>query len=143
MTEDQFPHRNLYTRIKPSTKGVGVFAIRDIPKDTELFVGDIGNIVRVSVADVEKIEDLEVRRMYFDFCPVVDGYFVAPNDFNQITMGWYLNHSDNPNVSVRPEMQFFTSRFVEIGEELTADYTTYSEHAAKYAPAWVKPSETG
>ena len=43
------------------------------------------------------------RRIYFDFCPLVDGAFVAPQDFNQITMAWYLNHSDVPNVVTDPE----------------------------------------
>jgi uncharacterized protein len=61
---------------------------------------------------------------------------VAPSDFNQITMSWYMNHSDTPNVTATPELQFVTLRFVPAGEELTADYTTYSGHAGKYAAAW-------
>jgi uncharacterized protein len=136
MTEDQLPHRNLYTRIKASSKGVGLFAIRSIPKDTKLFVGDVGNTVRILVSEVDKIADAELRQMYTDFCPVVDNYFVAPSDFNQMTMSWYLNHSDEPNVTVVPELQFVTSRFVRVGEELTANYTTYSDHALTYVRAW-------
>jgi hypothetical protein len=139
MRKDQLPHRNLYTRIKASSTGVGLFAIRDIPKGTKLFVGDVGNTIRISVSDVNKIDDAEVRRMYTDFCPVVGNYFVAPSDFNQITMSWYLNHSDEPNVTVVPELQFFTVRFVLLGEELTTDYTTYSDHALTYIRTWNRP----
>jgi hypothetical protein len=136
MDQDKLPHRNLYTRIKASPKGVGLFAIRDIPCGTPLFVGDIGGTVKVPVSVVESIADPEVRQMYIDFCPVVGNAFVAPRDFNQITMSWYLNHSDTPNVTVIPELQFVTSRFVRAGEELTADYKTYSDHAGKYVAAW-------
>jgi hypothetical protein len=136
MSEDQPPHRNLYTRIKASSKGVGLFAIRSIPKGTPLFVGDVGNTVRISVSTVDKISDAEVRQMYADFCPVVDNYFIAPSDFNQMTMSWYMNHSDEPNVTVVPELQFVTSRFVPVGEELTTNYTTFSDHASVYVRTW-------
>jgi hypothetical protein len=136
MDQDQSPHRNLYTRIKASSKGVGLFAIRDIPKGTKLFVGDVGHTVKILRSDVEKLHDLEVRRMYIDFCPVIDNHFLAPSDFNQMTMSWYLNHSDTPNVMVTPELQFVTAKFVTVGEELTADYTTYSDHAVKYVATW-------
>jgi uncharacterized protein len=136
MSEDQPPHRNLYTRIKASSKGVGLFAIRSIPKGTQLFVGDVGNTVRILVSSVDKIPDAEVRQMYADFCPVVDNYFIAPSDFNQMTMSWYMNHSDEPNVTVVPELQFVTSRVVPVGEELTANYTTFSDHASAYVGTW-------
>jgi uncharacterized protein len=136
MDQDQLPHRNLYTRIKASSKGVGLFAIRDIPRGTKLFVGDVGHTVKIPISDVERIAEAEVRRMYIDFCPVIDNYFVAPSDFNQMTMSWYLNHSETPNVAVISELQFVTSTFVAAGEELTADYKTYSEHAVKYVTAW-------
>jgi uncharacterized protein len=136
MDQDALPHRNLYTKIKASPKGVGLFAIRAIPCGTPLFVGDIGSTVRIPASVVESIADPEMRRMYIDFCPVVGNDFVAPSDFNQITMSWYMNHSDTPNVTATPELQFVTSRFVPAGEELTADYTTYSGHAGKYAAAW-------
>jgi uncharacterized protein len=108
MSEDQPPHRNLYTRIKASSKGVGLFAIRGIPKGTQLFVGDVGNTIRILVSTIDKISDAEVRQMYTDFCPVVDKYFIAPSDFNQMTMSWYMNHSNEPNVTVVPDLQFVT-----------------------------------
>ena len=136
MTLDQPPHLNLYTRIKASSKGVGLFAIRSIPKDTKLFVGDVSDTIRILVSEVDKIADAEVRQMYVDFCPVVGDYFVAPSDFNQMAMSWYLNHSEEPNVTVVPELQFVTSRFVPAGEELTANYTTYSDHALAYVRMW-------
>jgi uncharacterized protein len=139
MSEDQPPHRNLYTRIKASSKGVGLFAIRGIPKGTQLFVGDVGNTIRILVSTIDKISDAEVRQMYTDFCPVVDKYFIAPSDFNQMTMSWYMNHSNEPNVTVVPDLQFVTSRVIHVGEELTVNYTTFSDNALTYVSMWDTP----
>jgi uncharacterized protein len=136
MDQHQLPHRNLYTRIRTSPKGVGLFAIRNIPQGTKLFVGDVGHTVKIALSEVEKIPESEVRQMYIDFCPVIGDHFIAPSDFNQMTMSWYLNHSDNPNVVVIPKLQFVTVTFVAAGQELTADYTTYSDHAVKYVVKW-------
>jgi uncharacterized protein len=136
MAKTKFPHENVYTRLKSSLNGVGVFAIRDIPIGTRLFVGDIGETVQILVSDVEKVQDTELRRMYYDFCPVIKSHFIAPADFNQMTMGWYINHSHDPNVKVDEFLQFATSRPVGLGEELTADYLTYSEHASAFVRGW-------
>jgi hypothetical protein len=138
MAGSPLPHRNLYTRLRASSTGVGVFAIRDIPEGTKLFIGDIGETARVPVSIVDELQDAELRRMYYDFCPVVEGFFIAPVDFNQITMGWYLNHSHYPNVQINAGLQFVTARLIRLGEELTANYTTYSEHAAFYIRNWVE-----
>jgi uncharacterized protein len=133
------PHHNLYTRIKVAAHGVGVFAIRDIPEGTPLFAGDAGETVAIPVSEVETIADEEVRRMYTDFCPVINGCFVAPRDFNQITMGWYLNHSAEPNVAASEDLRFIASRFIPRGEELLSDYRTYSAHAPDFVGRWKKP----
>ena len=124
-----YPHRNLYTRLKACAHGVGVFAIRDIPAGLRLFGGESGAIVRVPRAVVDRIADPELRRMYFDFCPSVHDVFIAPADFNMLTMEWYLNHSANPNVVADNNMQFFSCRRIAAGEELTTDYASFSDHA--------------
>jgi hypothetical protein len=74
--------------------------------------------------------------MYYDFCPLSDGRYIAPTDFNQITMAWYLNHSSDPNVAVLEDMNLVASKFIAKGTELRSDYTTYSEHAAGYVKNW-------
>jgi len=130
------PHANLYTRLQIARRGVGLFAIREIPAGTTLFLGDNGETARVSPAVVDAIEDIEIRKMYYDFCPLVDGFFIAPADFNQMTMGWYMNHSDNPNVLVTKHSGFVSARVIAKGEELTSDYRTYSDHAQKFVRLW-------
>lgn len=130
---DRFPHSTLFTRIKPSPgRGVGVFAIRDIPHGTDPFLGDRSETVEVPVECVNGIDDPEMRRMYVDFCPVVDGCFIAPRDFNQMAQSWYLNHSERPNVLCGPDMKFRAKVAIERGRELTVDYRTFSDHAVRF-----------
>lgn len=127
------PHGHLFTRLKPSAgRGIGVFAIRDIPAGQNPFLGDRSETVEVPVRDVDRIQDPELRRMYIDFCPVVDGFFIAPIDFNQMTQSWYLNHSDRPNIVCDADMNFRAKGLIESGVELTVDYRTFSEHAVRF-----------
>jgi uncharacterized protein len=139
---DVMPHRNLYTRLKVSDRGVGVFAIRDIPNRLRLFEGDAGAVVRVPRAVVDQIQDAEVRRMYFDFCPMHDGDFIAPVDFNQLTMAWYMNHSAKANVQADETLRFIACRPITAGEELTTDYTRFSDHALDLVVHWNAAEKT-
>jgi SET domain-containing protein len=43
-----------------------------------------------------------------------------------LTLAWYLNHSDRPNVAADKNYNFYSIRRIKKGEELTADYDTYS-----------------
>jgi hypothetical protein len=131
-----YPHYNLYTRLRTSAHGVGVFAIRDIPDGMRLFKGDSGMIVRVPRAAVDRITDPELRRVYFDFCPSLDDVFIAPADFNLLTMEWYMNHSADPNVVADHNMQFFSCRPIGVGEELTTDYASFSDHSPTLVSQW-------
>jgi uncharacterized protein len=131
-----YPHHNLYTRLKACAHGVGVFAIRDIPAGLRLFGGESAAIVRVPRAVVDRIADAELRRMYFDFCPSVNDVFIAPADFNLLTMEWYLNHSANPNVVADHKMRFSACRSIAIGEELTTDYASFSDHSPALVSQW-------
>ncbi|MDB5641674.1 MAG: nuclear protein [Hyphomicrobiales bacterium] len=132
------PHRHLHTRIKPAQHGVGVFALHDIPAGVLLFEGDEGDTVRVPVSVVDAIPDEAVRRMYLDFCPEEDGALIAPVDFNQLTIGWHVNHSETPNVVVDADMQFRSKAPIRAGEELTTDYRTYSASAQRLIGTWTK-----
>ena len=131
------PHENLYTRIKAGPVGVGVFAIRTIPEGVNPFEGDVGAVVSVPVAEVERLSDEALRRIYYDFCPVTADAFVAPCDFNQLTIGWYVNHSSTPNLIAVSDMKFISNRLIELGEEITSDYSTYSAHARRFIDGWI------
>jgi hypothetical protein len=122
------PHNNVFTRLAPSEKnGVGVIAIRQIPKGTYIFEPDDNPTVFVSLVKTVTLSP-EIRRLYKDFCVLKEGIYECPTNFNQLTPSWYLNHSDTPNVAADASLKFVAIRQIEPGEELTANYRTYSEN---------------
>lgn len=122
------PHDGVYTRIKPSLiHGVGVFAIRDIPKDTYIFKGDNSKMVWANKSVVDKQEP-EIKRLYDDFCVIKGDKYYCPDNFNNLNVGWYLNESkENPNVACDGNYDFYALRDIEEGEELTLNYSTFSD----------------
>lgn len=125
---DKLPHAGVYTRLKTSPiHGVGIFAIRDIPKGTTIFNNDDTGMIWVDKTDVENV-DPELKKLYNDFCVIKDGKYGCPKNFNMITIGWYVNESkDNPNVKCTSDYDFIAIRNIKKDEELLVDYSTYSE----------------
>lgn len=121
------PHFGVYVRLKRSRiHGVGVFAIRDIPKGTYVFRGDKDKMVWVKASATDRL-DKEVKRLYQGFCVSRDGKYGCPRNFNLLTPGWYLNHSRKPNMAADENYDFYSVRRIKKGEELTVDYDTYSD----------------
>lgn len=117
------PQEDAFTRLKPSPiHGVGVFAIRPIAKGSCVFSADRSSFVWVSK---KRIEDFPVwlKQLYDDFYLIKsDDNYACPTDFNHLTVLWYLNHADNPNVQADHALRFFALRDIDEGEELTANY---------------------
>lgn len=127
---------NIYCRLKPSKiNGVGVFAIKDIPKGTNIFkqtkkVKFIA-VDQKLVFQNQKI-DKEVKKMVKDFYTVVKGKIYLPNfSLNEIDISFFLNRSKSPNVVDEKGEEFFALRDIKKGEELTADYANYSDNFSK------------
>jgi SET domain-containing protein len=117
----------VYARIAVSKiSGVGVFAIIDIPKGTYVFEPDDDKLIKVASTEIEGLSE-PLRKLYEDFCPLNDGRFECPSSFNRLTPSWYLNFSENPNLAADLSLKFYALRDIKAGEELTADYSTYSE----------------
>jgi hypothetical protein len=122
------PHAKVYARLRPSSiHGVGAFAIVDIPKGTFIFEPDDNPTVKID-ADGTKVLIPAMRQLYKDFCVLTNGTYECPPSFNQLTPSWYLNHSSVPNVAPDDSLQFYATRDIRAGEELTADYGSYSEN---------------
>lgn len=124
------PHEGVYTRLGISTvagAGIGVFAISDIPSGVDVFGADDAETVMV-----EKTETLalspETRKLYHDFCVLKNGTYECPVTFNSLTVSWYLNTSETPNVRPDSELRFKAIRDIKAGEELLASYDEYSEN---------------
>jgi hypothetical protein len=126
------PHQSVYTRLRPSgvhKGGVGVFAITKIRKGSLLFEGDNEEMLWVVESRIPK-KPKEIRRLYEDFPVIRDRRYGCPPTFNRLTVAWYLNEprkGGRPNVGCTNSYDFFTLRDIRPGEELTVDYSTYSE----------------
>ena len=123
------PHDKVFTRLGISKiHGIGVFAISIIKKGTALFKYDNTEIVWVNASEIVNTSD-SIKKMYTDFCVIKDHgtLYGCPSNFNQLTMAWYMNHSDTPNVSIYKNYDFRTIRDIQDGEELTINYNTFSE----------------
>ena len=119
--------QNTYVMIKPSLlHGIGVFAIRDIPKGTrDLFSQGVGEWIKLTIAEVEALpkhsRDLVENHCLFD----EDHYYVPDYGFKLVDLVVYLNHSDTPNVISFNEGEYFeATRDIAAGEELLVDYGT-------------------
>jgi hypothetical protein len=130
--EHRQPHDGVCTRLRPSgvhKGGVGVFAIRKIKKGSLLFEGDNDEMLWVEESHVPK-QPKEIRRLYEDFPVIKRGHYGCPPTFNRLTVAWYLNEpkkDERPNVGCTDCYDFFALRDIRPGEELTVDYSKYSE----------------
>lgn len=62
-----------------------------------------------------------------DFAVLKNKRYGCPLSFNRLTPSWYLNNSKIPNVRCDENYDFVAIRNIKPGEELTADYSTYSD----------------
>ena len=119
------PHEGVYARIGLSdVHGVGVRAIRDIPAGTYVFTGESELVVWMSRAEVRRLPRA-IRSLYEDFGMVSGDKLGVPPTLNMLSVGWYVNHSDRPNVEADDHGRFFALRRIRKGQELTADYRTF------------------
>jgi SET domain-containing protein len=130
----QPPHEHVYARIGRSRiHGVGVLAIRDIPAGTRVFRGEDERVVWVSRADVRRLPR-PLRQLYEDFAMLWGERYGVPRTLNMLSVGWYLNHSDRPNVEADDDGRFHALRRIRKGEELTADYRTFTDEGLEFRP---------
>ena len=123
----RLPHTGVYTRLKPSRiGGVGVFAIRRIPKGTFIFPLDNQRMRWVQDKQLKHLPR-EIVRLYKDFAIIRGKAYGAPWHFDRITPAWYLNHSKRPNVAIDGHFHFYALKDIPAGTELTVDYDTYSD----------------
>jgi SET domain-containing protein len=108
--------------LKPSSHGVGVFAVHGIRAGTYLrLFGDSQKTVSLRNAD-------DVPELFREFCVDLGGALCSPSDFGCMAIGWYLNHSTTPNAQ-QTNYVYFASRDISTGEEITIDYSTLKEPA--------------
>jgi len=128
------PHDGVYARIgRSGIHGVGVRAIRDIPAGTRVFRGESERVVWVPRAVVRRLP-VPLRQLYEDFAMAWGDRYGVPRTMNMLSVGWYLNHSERPNVEADESGRFHALRRIRKGEELTADYRTFTDDPLPFRP---------
>ncbi len=135
--EQQINQLNSEVRCKlaPSPiEGIGVFAIRDIPKGqrcycTPNFIPKFYNIPFGSLDKLfPEVKELVLQR----WASIVNGsVFRSPND--DAGLLFFINHSDTPNYDVASDCAL---RDIKSGEELLEDYRAMLNYDKVYI--WLK-----
>ena len=123
--------KNTYCRLMPSKiEGVGVFAVRDIPKGKNPFLG-------TKKQKWTKFGMTELANLDKEILNLIDSFFVIRNNgtvyisesgLNGMDISYYLNDSKKPNVKTIDDGEnFVTLRKIKKGDELTVAYATYDE----------------
>ncbi len=127
---------NTYCKLgRSDIDGIGVFAIRMIPKNINPFLLSNNYSKQYTVVDISKEDLKEVPK---SVVKLLDSYFLTDENeghpvismgLNDMDISFYLNHSDTPNVeSVFPKeainelLEFRTMKKIKSGEELLLDY---------------------
>ena len=127
LEQKMLPHDGVVTRLGRSRiHGVGVFAIRTIRRGAKVFPGDLDEMIWIKEDELGALPK-RIQELYKDFAVLKDGRYGCPLGFNRLTPSWYLNGSKTPNVRCDENYDFCALRTIRPGEELTVDYSTYSE----------------
>jgi uncharacterized protein len=119
-----------YCRLAPSPiHGIGVFAIRDIPRGKNPF-NTLAKYARPGYARITRSElealPQKLRELINALFVPTDGEMWLPNcGTNVVYLNAYLNHSTSPNLRTTDGFKFIALRKIADGEELTVDYRTY------------------
>jgi SET domain-containing protein len=120
---------DIYCRVAPSKiSGVGVVAIRDIPKGTNPFKEEDINYIPFSEEELKEIHP-ETLRLIKDLFVFADGfYWIPPQGIQTLSITHFLNHSSSPNITTDNDAsEFFAIRDIKQGEELTVNYAIFDE----------------
>lgn len=139
MNKEQFLHslKEVYCRLGVTAHGVGLVAIRDIPKGANPLknTDPFGDQLELPKGELDAYDaPEEAKELVRDFCVMQgDVFFVPTYGIDAIDKSYFLNHSKTPNMESVDEGQTFTAmREIKKGEELTADYDTYQEFRKEF-----------
>lgn len=114
-------------RLSPSSiHGIGVFAMRDIPKGTKLYATMFPQGYKIPYSSLKKLFP-EVRSLLLDRWPLLtqSSPFMWPDTLLQ----GYMNHSDTSNYDLETDL---SSRDIKKDEEITEDYRKIPGHEKAY-----------
>jgi SET domain-containing protein len=110
---------------------IGVFAIRNIPIDTNPFpLIKPQKTIMLTDTDLKSLPKDIVNKIKDIFIKCDGTYHVYDLGLNCLGVTFHVNHSKNPNIALNKEVinigyyPFTTLRDIKKGEELFCDYTT-------------------
>lgn len=130
MTKQELLHElsgNTWVMLRPSAiEGIGVFAVRDIPKGCRDMFGKpdaADEWITISKNEIETLP-AHARFLVGNYCLYdEENYFLPAHGFKKMDVSLFLNHSDTPNIVSINDGDFFeTLRDIKQGEELLIDY---------------------
>jgi SET domain-containing protein len=128
-------YNNTYAMLKPSAvHGIGVFAIRDIPKGCRtIFSKGHGEWIKMAISEVNKLPAYS-RELVETYCVFdEENYYVPDYGFKVMDMVCYLNHSFTPNIiSVNHGEDFEALADIPSGTELLINYEQIVADIEKY-----------
>ena len=135
---------DVWCRLAVTEHGVGVVAIRPIPKGVDPFkrCDPFGDVLELPEKELEASDaPKETKQLVRDFCALQDGvYFVPDYGMDAIDKSYFLNHSAKPNMVTRDNGEVFvTARRIKKGEELVAAYGQYHEYVKVFAKKQKRP----
>ncbi len=106
--------------LRPSgIAGVGVFVTHPVAKGAYLAMFYDDTVRRI------RYEEMELNPQLKAFCLTYGierrEYVCVPHNFAQMEIGWFLNHSSNPNAT--HDGKWIALRDIAAGEEITIDYS--------------------
>jgi SET domain-containing protein len=121
--------KDVYCGLMPSKiEGVGVFAVRDIPRGTNPFKEKNTKYISIKEQQLKKL-DINVMEHIKKLFVHSDGrYWLPKHGIQTLYITHYLNHSKNPNLTTTKNADYFLSiRDIKKGEELTVNYNLFDD----------------
>lgn len=117
---------------KTENKGFGVFAKEYIGKGTIIWKFIEGLDIKIHKDNLEELNNVQTN--------FVDTYFWKEGDYYYTSCDHsvFQNHSDTPNSITSGSLHMVAARDIEMGEELTVDYSSFDDSYNEYADTFIQ-----
>lgn len=122
LIENLLYNSNTYLAPSKVCDGVGVFALRPIPKDFKLFVDVPKDIHQIFWEDLDGFDNRLVKRLKI-LCNSNDRGIFLPSSLNNFNFSFFVNHSDTPNTFHNlMNNEYVTTSIINEGDEILCKY---------------------
>lgn len=120
--------------LKPSKiEGVGCFTTIPISK------GQVADIWFKDDVRVVKKRNVKDKTLYGHYCVETKDEYICPVSFKRMSVGWYINHSNKPNLdSGGTDGIYRAIRDIKAGQELTIDYRLLDDEVNNLKYTYIK-----